>query len=252
MKRPKSMGQIVFWSCALSLLAAGAGHAAPPSARAASDRWFVAIYAGASHTADGDLELRRPGGTSLTIDDVDWRDASFEDPIFYGWRAGAWLGADRRWGVAVDFTHAKTIARTSQRTRIHGRRAGVAVREEGAIAGEIEAFELSHGHNVLTADALRRWAAVGGRWQLYAGAGVGVALPHVEAVIDGEPTSEYQVAGPAATLLIGAETRSTRHLAPFFEYKITWADVTVDAEPDAELALRPLTHQLIVGVGWLF
>ncbi len=60
--------------------------------------------------------------------------------------------------------------------------------------------EFTDGMNTLTANAYRRFQPMGD-FAPYVGAGIGLAIPHVEVSNGVTSTEEYQHIGPAATQL---------------------------------------------------
>ena len=203
------------------------------------------------------MRLRRDDGTDLTFDSVEWTDGSFKSPIFYGLRGAYFFPGSKRWGVALDFTHAKIISDTSQVTRVHGTRGGTATDESRTIRPDIESMELSDGHNFLTLNAIHRWFPSGardrgfwGRLQPYVGAGAGVAIPHVEVNSGDVFTSEYQAVGPAVQAFAGANFDIHGPWSAFIEYKLTWSDVTLDLDDGATIETRPWVNQFIVGLSF--
>lgn len=170
----------------------------------------VAFYTGKLLTDNGDLRLKQ-GHTDLSFHDVRWEDHSFETPIFYGARISYWFDELPAWGLAIDFSHAKTILVASDSVAVNGSRNGTPVAGQEAISASIQHFELSHGLNMITFNGLQRWFPAGkrdqsplGRLQLYTGLGAGFSIPHVEADINGVKTGGYQMAaGPVANGMLG-------------------------------------------------
>lgn len=219
----------------------------------------LSAYGGKATTMDGDLKLVQPGGLRLTFNAVSWTDESLQDPPYYGLRVAFYLPQALTWGFAVDYTHAKTILQTNEVVHVTGRRAGVAVNRAERISDTIQGFELSHGHNLLTFNLMCRWFPKGerdpswlGRTQPYVGAGVGIAIPHVEVMINGVKTDEYQVTGPAAEGLVGLNFDLIRFVSVFNEYKITYADVTAELHGGRTIAVQPITHHFALGVSLRF
>jgi lipid A oxidase len=215
----------------------------------------VAVYAGKQLTNDGDLRLKQ-GNTDLTFNDVRWEDHSFESPIFYGGRISYWFDEMPGWGLAVDFTHAKTILVASDTVAVKGSRNGTPVDGPEPISGSIEHFELSHGLNMITFNGLHRWFPAGkrdrspmGRMQLYTGLGAGFSIPHVEADIKGERTERYQMAaGPVINGMLGVNYDLFRFLSGVLEYKLSYADVRADLNGGGSIDAATVNHQFIFGL----
>ncbi len=228
--------------------------------RSAAHAEFVfSAYGGKAITTDGDLTLRQPGETRLTLHQVSWTDDSFKDPPYYGLRLAFYPSRGSSWGVAIDFTHAKTILRTTAVVPVTGTRAGIPVHQEEQISSTIDSFELSHGHNLLTFNGMYRWrladephAAWSHRLQLYTGAGIGIAIPHVEARINGIQTFNYQVTGPAVEGLLGLSFDLFWPVSVFSEYKLTYAAVTAELQGGGSIDIQPLTHHFALGIAFGF
>lgn len=215
----------------------------------------VAIYSGKLLTDNGDLHLKQ-GTTDLTFNDVRWDDRSFESPIFYGGRISYWLDETPAWGLAVDFTHAKTILVGSDTVSVKGTRNGSPVDGHEPISGSIEHFELSHGLNMITFNGLHRWFPNGkrdqsqlGRLQFYTGLGAGFSIPHVEANINGVRTEGYQIAaGPVINGMLGLNYDLVSFLSGILEYKLSYADVRADLNGGGSIDAETVNHQLIFGL----
>ena len=219
----------------------------------------ISLYGGGADNQDADLHLKQPDGTDLTVRDVALGDESYQDPPYYGVRLAYWFDRDPRWGLAVDFMHPKAISDTRQVTRVTGADAGVPVDADVPISNHIQGFEVSHGHNMLLATGLYRWFPKGqrdpsflGRLQPYTGLGLGVAIPHVETEIKGVSTSEYQIAGPAAQGLLGFNFDIAGPVSAFAEYKLTWADLTLDLEGGGDLSTTIWSHHWAFGLTFRF
>ncbi|HXF53657.1 MAG TPA: hypothetical protein VNK52_05985 [Hyphomicrobiaceae bacterium] len=203
----------------------------------------VGAYGGVSYTHPSTVSVENPGKTDLRIDGVNWIGRPFKSPIYYGLRILAW-GPLGRLGGMVDFTHAKAISVPSQEATFTGMRNGQPVPPKARVGDVFRHLEFSHGHNLLTLNALVRLGTFLGRVRPYAGVGGGVAIPHTEVGFAGERerTYEYQYAGLAWQALAGIEVRLGR-ASIFFEYKFTFAPYAVPLS---------LTHTggLLVGDLW--
>src|SRR4051812_20581259 len=67
----------------------------------------IAVYGGWNDSFDSDITLKQPNGTNMTLNDVPWDGASFDDPPYWGIRGIWWLDARPNWGLMVDYNHAK-------------------------------------------------------------------------------------------------------------------------------------------------
>lgn len=212
----------------------------PPAqggALAARETYFGG-YVGLPWHDRSDVTMVRPGGTDLTLKQLEWYSEPFNFPLYAGVRAVHWRGPV---GGMVDFLHDKAVARTGKGAhgrKVTGERAIVAVVEtEGTLQGQpapnpvkltdvLDRLEFSHGHNMLLPTALLRLGSLMPTVRPYVGFGAGVALPHVEVWPTGEgeaaKTNEYQIGGPAMQFVAGLEIQGAR--GPFFlEYKFTYA-----------------------------
>jgi lipid A oxidase len=215
----------------------------------------ISVYGGLAHTFAADVSLVQPGGTDLTFAGVSWTSESLESPPYYGLRLSYWLGRTARWGVAIDFTHAKMYADLEQSVAVSGRRAWAPVNGSERLGDTFSALSISHGHNLLTLNGMYRWFAKGerdptllGRLQFYGGLGLGIAIPHVETDIDGVVTDQYQVSGPAFEGLGGLNFDITRHFMLFVEYQLNYARLKGDLPDGGSLEVRPWTHQVALGL----
>lgn len=212
---------------------------------------MAAVYLGKAWTGNADLRLKLPDGTDLRYRSVSWDDVSFQLPLYLGGRLGWWSSEGESWGAALDFTHAKLIAPLGQQVRVEGLRAGRSVNGREPLAGTFGALSFTHGHNLLTANALHRWRpwSAGGKLdvQPYLGLGIGIAYPHVEVTAAGRSTQEYQLAGLALQALIGLDLSLVAGLSAMLEYKVDLAFLGADLAGGGSVHVEPLTHQLLFG-----
>jgi hypothetical protein len=205
-----------------------AGAAATANGRtAATDvgvpETIVAGYGGVTHTHASDVHFAKPGVTDLTAHGVQWIGRPFKSPIYYGVRVMRWPGSGRIGGM-LDFTHAKAISLREQMVRFSGTRNGRPA--DGTVLNDatFRHLEFSHGHNMLTLNALL------GLWRPtpllrpYVGAGAGVSLPHTEVQFrdDAKRTYEYQITGAVGQVVAGLELRLPSS-SVLFEYKFSLA-----------------------------
>ncbi|MEM6891658.1 MAG: porin family protein, partial [Pseudomonadota bacterium] len=133
---------------------------AGPAAAELELSFYLGIQGVQDSTASGFL----PDGTAFSRS-IDWEGRSFEAPFYYGGRAIWWL--DNGFGFGIEGTHTKAYAPDAD-----------------AAAIGLARFELSDGHNIFTANVMKRWpdAVLKGLFTPYVGAGIGIALPHVDAL----------------------------------------------------------------------
>lgn len=189
---------------------------------------FIGAYGGAPYTYNSDVKFKtKQKGSELTIRDVGWDSKPFKSPVYYGIRAARWSGMSA-FGGMLDFTHGKVYSQREQEVQLEGDRGSIipgrTLPPKAKIKDIFHHFEFTHGHNMLTLNALYRLPNPHPRLKPYFGVGFGVALPHSEVQFKGSKvrTYEYQYVGPAFQALVGLEFRVPR-FSYFFEYKFTLA-----------------------------
>lgn len=169
---------------------------------------------------------------------MDWEGNSFEMPPYWGVRATYWLNSNPSWGVALDYTHAKAYADLNFATD-----------------PTYSHLEFTDGLNILTVNLLYRFSPMfNGAFVPYAGFGVGVAIPHVEATLKGVPgrTYEYQLTGAAAQALAGIEYRLGESWSLFAEAKLSYAQINAELSGGGSLATELWSPQIAVGITYRF
>ena len=172
-----------------------------------------------------------------TVPDLDftagWEGRPFEAPPQYGLRATYWGAND--YGLGVELNHAKVYAD-----------------DETLAETGLERLEFSDGLNILTVNGLRRWPEAFGMLTPYVGAGVGVSVPHVE-VTDGDgSTFEYQLAGPAVSVMAGASLPLDERWSVFGEYKGTYSQNEAELEGGGTIETDIVTNAVNFGVSFSF
>ena len=161
---------------------------------------------------------------------IGWEGRSFEAPIYYGIRGVWWQ--NERVGYGLEVTHTKVYAP-----------------EDEAEAAGFDRLELSDGLNIVTVNAYRRWLDQWGEFTPYVGAGVGLAIPHVDATSSGgAETYEYQLTGPAARLTAGASYDLSDRFAVFGEYQFTYSSNEAELEGGGTLETDIITNAINIGV----
>jgi lipid A oxidase len=190
----------------------------------------ISAYGGMNGASDSDVTLNTPLVTGTY--DVDWYGDSFKMPPYWGLRGTWWLNAYElpHWGVAIDFTHTKVKAS-----------------DLGTIP--FSTLEFTDGLNTIGLTGLYR-TPLAARFSLYAGAGAGVAFPHVEVrtIPDQGKTFEYQLTGPMVQALLGVSVGLAYGLSVFAEYKANYSWNEADLVGGGTLKTDVLTHQLAVGI----
>lgn len=214
-----------------SVLALGLAMAALPGA-AGADEWEVSLYGGNQTAAASRATGRRADGSGFSSL-IHWDGKSFSPPPYYGARAIRWRESGLGWGV--EMTHAKVYAPAGDRPAGFTR------------------MEFTDGHNILTANVMKRWpGGLGGRATPYIGAGLGLAIPHVDVTENGNRTYGYQLTGPAVKLLAGLRYDLGAHWALFGEYQATWTDNEADLAGGGSLSAEVTMQAVNFGVSYRF
>src|SRR5690606_36240710 len=123
-------------------------------------------------------------------------------------------------GLGVEGTHTKAYASSA---------------DQAAIG--TERLEFTDGHNIFTANVMKRFpsAFAGSNFTPYLGAGVGLAVPHVDiqAIGASNRTYGYETTGIALRGIAGMKYAITDNWSVFGEYQIVWSDndATIDGDP---------------------
>jgi lipid A oxidase len=213
----------------------------------------LGAYGGPAYTMPSPLTFTEPGGTALRFRAISWDGEPFDDPPYYGLRGIVWP-ANGRHGVMADFTHIKAKAVKHAQVEQEGTRDGAPVPPQEKLAATFRRLEFTHGYNLLTFNVVRRGSANASRLLAYAGAGAGIAIPHVEVGRRDSPpktqTSEYQITGPAVQVLGGVEWRFAPQISLFVEYKLSCATIQGDVRGGGSVDTNLCTHQLLGGPAW--
>ena len=204
----------------------------------------VSAYLGVQSVQESTASGTLPGGAPVNRK-FDWEGNPLDAPIYYGARAIWWTPSNL--GFGIEGTHTKAYASSAD-----------------LAATGLSRFELSDGHNIFTANVMKRWpdAFKNDRFTPYVGAGVGVAIPHVDAQVVGASnrTYDYELTGPAVRGIAGMKYEFNERWAIFGEYQFTWSDndITIDADPavlgqtDGKISSELLTHAVNVGLSFSF
>jgi len=191
----------------------------------------LSFYGGVQTAPASDISIRDPliGAEDFS---QDWEGRSFDAPIYYGIRATRWRSST--FGYGLDFAHNKVYP------------------ADGFGAPGYEVLEFTDGLNTLTINAYRRWNEAIGDLTPYVGGGIGVAVPHVEVVNGSSETIGYQLTGPAATLVAGAEMPINDQWSVFGEYKGTFSSNRADLDSGGTLEADIFTNAVNFGVSFDF
>lgn len=214
------------------------------------------LYTGTSWTRNSDLRITQPGsGTNLTMHGVEWDAAPFKAAPYYGVRFTHFYDRYPNWGAALDFTHYKMYAKTDRMLSVDGVWKGAPANSTARMYQYVQRFEISHGVNVLSINAIYRWLApryASGRLQPYVGAGLAYYRPHAENMVDNVSNETgYQASGFGYQLLGGARYRVTERIGAFVEAKFNSGTAEVEiANGQAETPLR--TFHAVAGMSFSF
>jgi lipid A oxidase len=246
--RARRAARLVFLGAfaAAGLLASIAG-AGPASAEGQ-----IGLYGGWNDSFDSDITLKQPNGTNLTLSDVPWDGASFDDPPYWGLRGIWWFEARPNWGVMIDYNHAKVIADQGAVVSASGTRDGVAIGPKDRVGNTFDIMEFTDGLNEIYAGATYRWWHE--RWTPYVGFGVGASFPHVEIRRTGADirTFEYQLTGVAVEGLVGVEYHIGPHVSAFADYKLSFSSNDADVKGGGTLDTDVWTNHFIFGLSYRF
>jgi lipid A oxidase len=240
--RPAFLG--AFAAAGFLALIAGAGSA--------SAEGQIGLYGGWNDSFDSDITLWQPNGTNLTLSDVPWDGASFDDPPYWGLRGIWWFEARPNWGVMIDYNHAKVIADQGAVVSASGTRDGVAIGPKDRVGNTFDIMEFTDGLNEIYAGATYRWWHE--RWTPYVGFGVGASFPHVEIRRTGADirTFEYQLTGVAVEGLVGLEYHIGPRVSVFGDYKISFSSNDADVKGGGTLDTDVWTNHFIFGLSYRF
>ncbi len=193
--------------------------------------WEVSIYTGYQSAPHSGVE-GEANGTPFDFTAA-WEGRPFEAPPYYGLRVTYWHNAD--WGYGVELNHAKVYAD-----------------DETLDDNGFTDLEFTDGINLLTVNGYRRWQDETRRWTPYVGAGVGLAIPHVDVEIGASETFEYQITGPAVVWLGGVSYDVNDRWAVFGEYKGSFSMNEADLEGGGTLETDIVTNALNLGLTYKF
>lgn len=229
-----------------------AAWVAPPAAAEP----LLDLYTGKAFTLGSDIRIKQPTlGNDFSFRDVSFEDKSFETPPWYGLRVGYYFEKYPWLGAAIEFFHFKMIADTAESRRVTGTRSGAGVDTTTRVDSIIQQFQVTHGVNYLTLDALIRYPLLEederfrhGRAQLYAGLGVGPVVVHPENRVDNVKNDEgYEVGGAGIQAFVGARVLMFKHFGLFVEYKFSHSDLEVGLATGVGV-VEENTHHLVGGV----
>ena len=188
----------------------------------------LSFYGGVQTAPHSRVSGNDPGGIGAFDFVAAWEGRSFTLPLHYGVRLTWWQSATLGWGL--DFSHDKIYA------------SNVTLVDNG-----LSILEFTDGLNILTINAYRRWPDRGRVFTPYVGAGLGVSLPHVEFDSGAGTTFEYQLGGPAVSVVAGANYPLTSRWSVFGEYKGTYSINKLDLVSGGTLNTNIITNTFNLG-----
>ena len=192
----------------------------------------IGVYGGVQSSPHSRITGKHSTAGAQYSELVGWDGKSFDAPIYYGIRATFWRSNKLSYGA--EFTHAKAYAPSNalQSTRF-------------------DRLEFTDGHNIITFNINRRWNL--GEFNSYSLIGLGIAIPHVDALPSGGlHTFEYQYTGPALRAAFGLSRKLNEDFSIFTEYQLTASDNRVSLRNGGTLNTKLLTNAVNLGVSYNF
>lgn len=199
---------------------------------AAAAELELSFYTGTQSAPHSDVS-GNVGGVPYSFN-AGWKGKPFAMPPYYGVRATWWRSSNLGFGVEIN--HAKVYADNKTLT-----------------TNGFNRLEFTDGLNLVTANVFYRWPE---KWSPkitpYVGAGVGLAIPHVDVLVGGQKTYGYQVTGPVVQLVAGASYALNDTWSLFGEYKGSYSSNEADLKGGGKLKTDLITNALNIGVSYKF
>ena len=192
----------------------------------------IGVYGGIQSSPHSRITGKHSTSGAQYSELVGWEGKSFDAPIYYGIRTTFWR--NDKLGYGAEFTHTKAYAPSN------------ALQNAG-----FDRLEFTDGHNVITFNINRRWDL--GEFKTYSLVGLGIAMPHVDALPSGGlHTFEYQYTGPAVRAAVGLSRKLSEDFSIFTEYQFTASDNKVSLRNGGTLNTKLLTNAVNLGVSYNF
>ncbi len=192
----------------------------------------IGVYGGIQSSPHSRITGKHSTSGAQYSELVGWEGKSFDAPIYYGIRTNFWR--NDKLGYGAEFTHTKAYAPSN------------ALQNAG-----FDRLEFTDGHNIITFNINRRWDL--GEFKTYSLVGLGIAIPHVDALPSGGlHTFEYQYTGPAARAAVGLSRKLNEDFSIFTEYQFTASDNKVSLRNGGTLNTKLLTNAVNLGVSYNF
>lgn len=247
-------GTIIGWATAV-ILFAGLVWTVPP----AGAELFIDGYTGKNFTHDSDIDIKqRSLGNDFTFEDVSFDDDAFTDFAsgYHGVRVGYFFEKYPWFGTAIEWLHFKILAKEEETKRLTGTVAGAPVNTVARVDSRVQQFQITHGVNYVTVDALFRHSLYKdperfphGRVQLYGGFGAGPVITHAENTINGVDNTDekFEIGGAGVQVFTGVRTLLFKYFGVFVEYKFTHSSLVVDI-PSGEGHVEENSHHIVGGI----
>lgn len=194
----------------------------------------LSFYGGSQSSPHSRVSGNYPGTGASYNGLIGWEGKSFAPPPYYGARAMWWRTPDL--GFGIELTHAKVYAPAAERSALGFNR-----------------MEFTDGHNLITLNVSKRWNDKWANITPYVGAGIGIALPHVDVETAGGLHSfGYQLTGPAARLYAGAKYDLNDRWALFTEYQFTYSVNSATLPSGGSLNTDIITNAVNIGISYNF
>ena len=113
-------------------------------------------------------------------------------------------------------------------------------------------MEFTDGLNLVTLNAFQRYKGRG-KFTPYLGAGIGIAVPHVDITPNGgQHTFGYQLTGVAVQWVAGASMPINDRWKAFAEYKGSYSQHAVKLDGAGTFDTNIITNALNIGVSYSF
>ncbi len=192
--------------------------------------WRLELYGGVFFPGRSDLTVKRPlAGDNVTYRDLAWDDRSFEKPIYYGYRIGYFFGDQDRTGIELELVHAKIYSDPDSHLMASGLIANQPVDGLRRLGEHIQRFDLSHGHNLLMVNFVRKAAPwregtfSSTRPHLVFRAGIGPSISHTESLIEDRFKDGYEIGGLGVQAAAGVVMPLANNFYLPFEYKYSYS-----------------------------
>jgi opacity protein-like surface antigen len=218
---------------------------------AANAQWMASAYGGAFHTRPGDVRVQQPShDTDIVFPQARFVSESWVSPIYYGYRVARRVGSTRWLYLEAELVHGKLFIQDPARTLGAGIANGLSV-SDMPFSSVVDSVALSHGLNLVLANAVVRRAVGLERLTWTARLGAGAVVPHAESRVQGHVREDYQLAGAAMQLGSGVEVAFWHRLALLAEYKWTRARPHISLA-DGTATIATDSHHLALGLAAAF